>query len=269
MFLWTLIKRTLQSIGIEAMGRTTHERLQREALVGRTVFKSTLNIFRLLVQREFPDGCQPMVLQIGANDGQRGDALWSIRDVCHWQGILVEPQPEAFKKLQSLHQNSPGVICENLAIGPTQGTLTLYRVRLPDGSLAWDDLTAASREKLERTLRYLFIDASVEPFEVPTVTSSFLLQKHGITHLDILVVDTEGMDAEIILAFDFERYRPTIVQFEIVHLNNDEITTCLDVLARHGYVYAVAERDVIAWLPPEFRDKNSMTSSSECKKLFI
>jgi FkbM family methyltransferase len=265
MLLWKLIKTTLRFVGIEAMSRSTFEDLQWNAHIGAAVSATTLDILRLLVEREFPRSTRPFVLQIGANDGQRGDALWAIRDVCPWQGILVEPQPEAFQKLKALHADSPGVICENVAIGPTNGKLTLYRLRHPDGSQCWDDLTAASPEKLDRTMRHLHIYAPVEPFEVPTVTPSFILAKHGIDYLDILVVDTEGMDAEIIKAFDFERHQPIIVQFELVHLRDDELADCLALLKRHGYLYAVAERDVVAWLPPHCRRVAARVSTVNSK----
>lgn len=253
MWLWQLIKKGLRRIGIEAMRHATYERLERDSLIGQAVYSTSLNLLRLLVEREFSRGHRPVVLQIGANDGQRGDALWAIRDVCNWRGVLVEPQPEPFAKLCALYRDTPDVICENVAIGPSEGQLTLYRLRRSDGQLTGDDLTAASREKLERTMRYLFMDANIEPFQVPVMTPSAVLRKNNIEQLDILVIDTEGMDAAILGAFDFNIYKPIILQFEIINLTHNELDMCLSLLKQHHYQYAVAERDIIAWLPPMHR----------------
>lgn len=255
MVLSKLIKNTLRLFGIEIMRRATYVRLEWDAVIGRSVFYTTLSPLKLLLEREFPHGASPTVLQIGANDGQRDDALWELRNFYKWKGILVEPQPEPFAKLQRLHRDSPDIICENVAVGPQAGTLTLYRVRQVDQAPNWDVLTAASVKTLKRSMRICNTTGAVEPIHVPVVTPTFLLEKHGIHHLDLLVIDTEGMDAEILAAFDFDRYRPTIVQFELINLEPTELYNSLDLLKRHGYLYAVAKLDIIAWLPAQCRGR--------------
>lgn len=84
---------------------------------------------------------------------------------------------------------------------------------------------------------------------------SSLLEKHRVTGVDILIVDAEGMDYEIIKTFDFDRFHPKIVQFELVNLDLDELERAIALLQRYGYVYGVVNRDIIAWLP----EKNGRT----------
>jgi len=104
MMLSKLIKNTLRLFGVEIMRRATYDRLEWDAVIGSAVFYTTLSPLKLLLEREFPYGASPTVLQIGANDGQRYDALWELRTFYKWKGIFVEPQPDAFAKLQHREQ---------------------------------------------------------------------------------------------------------------------------------------------------------------------
>lgn len=41
-----------------------------------------------------------LFVQVGANEGRAGDALWPYASVCnHWRGLLVEPVATSFTKL--------------------------------------------------------------------------------------------------------------------------------------------------------------------------
>jgi FkbM family methyltransferase len=247
MNLWGVVKQALRRVGIEAMGRSTFERLRRDALLGSVAYSSTLSVFGLLVEREFLNR-SPFVLQIGANDGISYDPLWELRELCSWRGILVEPQPEAFAKLQTRYKDVPGVACENVAIGPTDGELKLFRVRLENGELD-DLLTSARYETLKNTLLYVSKSGTIESVTVPMLRVDSLLQKYGVERVDLLLIDTEGMDAEIISSFNFERYQPRLIYFEIINLQENEVDMAMRILQRHGYLHCVTQRDVVAFRP--------------------
>jgi hypothetical protein len=58
---------------------------------------------------------------------------------------------------------------------------------------------------------------------------------HGVARVDVLQVDVEGFDAEVIRLFDFDRWQPSIVQFEHKHLSRGDIDSSLEQLAGFGY----------------------------------
>ena len=48
-------------------------------------------------------------LQIGAFDGRQNDPLYQFITRYHWRGVLVEPMPDAFAKLQEAYRDEPQV----------------------------------------------------------------------------------------------------------------------------------------------------------------
>jgi FkbM family methyltransferase len=189
----------------------------------------------------------PFVLQIGANDGTRNDPLSSLFGSCGFRGILVEPQPHVFAELKKKYSGCSHIVCENVAIGPVDGTITLFQAIDEDGRAIHDQLTSYSEEKLNNALKYFGLKATVAPIEVPVKRPSSLLEAYGVKKVDILIIDTEGMDGQILHSFDFEQYRPSIVQCEYFHLTDGELRSCLELLRRHGFIYNVNGYDLVAW----------------------
>ena len=81
-------------------------------------------------------------MQIGAYDGVSGDPLRSlVLNNTNWSGVLVEPQPDAFAKLQRNYSKQAARLkFVNAAISNRAGELPFYfippdeidRLRLPD-----------------------------------------------------------------------------------------------------------------------------------------
>ena len=57
------------------------------------------------------------IIQVGANDGVTHDLVYSfLQEKMLHRAVLVEPLPEAFSRLRSLHQGNPKITLENIAI---------------------------------------------------------------------------------------------------------------------------------------------------------
>jgi hypothetical protein len=54
--------------------------------------------------------------------------------------------------------------------------------------------------------------------EVTCLTFDSLCARHGITSIDLLVIDTEGYDYEVLRQVDLSTYRPVLVVYEHYHL---------------------------------------------------
>lgn len=192
-------------------------------------------------------------IHVGANDGGGGDPLSYLAVDRKWSGILVEPQPEVFDQLVKNYEKSPGTyFFENVAIAP-RGKKDLVMYRAPA-------CIAAERSYATRTNLSTSADPHVtartagvaidklEQFHIPCVTLDDLVAKHQFNELDVLLVDAEGLDAEVLMTLDMNRVAPLVVQFETVHLTGSKLDQAVDYLQSHGYrvLYLHPQYDTIA-----------------------
>ncbi|GEM_PF-6962248 len=72
-------------------------------------------------------------IQIGSNDVSYGDPLSFHMLHSGWSGILVEPVPHVFRRLQDKLGGRPEMILENLAIAEQSGHFPFYHLA-PDAN---------------------------------------------------------------------------------------------------------------------------------------
>jgi FkbM family methyltransferase len=156
----------------------------------------------------FPPGHWPglrYVVDIGANVGQWSNAFLDL--VSPEKLIMVEPGPVAFSKLQETFGNRPNIELHNVAIGATNGTLTLRVTR---------DSTGASVLPPREEMRELIgsnwtVESEVE---CPVRTLDSLLA--GLPEISLLKIDVQGYEREA-LAGAAETLAKT--KFVLIELN--------------------------------------------------
>lgn len=199
-------------------------------------------------------------VQIGANDGVRNDPVYKLRRKYAWQGVLVEPQKNAYKKLQYNFQNDSSVSLVNAAISNFTGQEQLYKLSFCDDEWA----TARStfrRETLEKSINAGIIDKiahqnniqlparkedyiSAEP--VKCITFTDLFEENKVDQVDVLFVDTEGFDYEVLKLFDFNVYKPLIIQYEYKHLTLSDYRNSVRLMKNKGYkLYRKKDSDIL------------------------
>jgi FkbM family methyltransferase len=212
------------------------------------------------IDRYSRDADRVHFIQIGANDGQIDPIhAFIIRD--NWSGILVEPQRDVFEKqLKRTYGGRPGIILENVAIADRTGTRSLYRIAFSSARWATglasflrsgvekhiDSGRVARRAAKEGVALPESRDDYIATEEVQCLTFSDLVRKHDVTHVDIVVIDTEGYDYEIIKLIDLAAFRPEIVMFEHKHLSADDYRACGTLLRSHGYSLYASGSDTMA-----------------------
>lgn len=184
----------------------------------------------------------PFFIQIGAHDGTQQDPLRELILQHRWAGILVEPVPYVFGRLSRNYSHLPHIILENVAIGTEDGAVPFYHLADADdagrpGLPIWfDALGSLNREVVMAHRRFIpDIDERLVETEVPSLTFETLLRRHRVEAIDVLLIDTEGYDAEIIRSIDFEHARPKILIYECVHLSGDDQKSALAKLQASGY----------------------------------
>ena len=221
-----------------------------------------LRLLPLLVKLRIAENNGCFFVQIGANDGIMDDPLYDLVRAHGLAGLLVEPMPDFFDRLQRNYADQPQLRFENCAIGPTDGTRTLYR--FANDTVA--DPRAAGhasffRRHLEKQERHLpGCAAHIEELEVKTMTLASLFQNHGIRTLGLLQIDAEGFDFEIVKMLLETSVRPTIINYERINLSLADQELCRRMLAEAGYTFVDDGRDTIAAREEEF----ALSRSSCC-----
>lgn len=186
-------------------------------------------------------------VQIGAHDGKTGDPMYSHVQKYGLRGVLIEPQPKVFSELERNYQANKNVRLANIAIAKTSGTTTLYTADVPGGSLN----ASFVRDVTIKTIRAKIPFGTPEDFimETSVKTSTFadFFREYEVQRIDLLQVDCEGYDAEIIKMFDFNRFTPTIVNYESKHLKSSEKSECEQLLKDRGYTVFTHGSDTCAY----------------------
>ncbi len=189
-------------------------------------------------------------LQIGSCDGKAGDPIREhIMSRC-WRGVVVEPVPENFRRLQETYRNHENVTCVQAAVGSEDGSRTFYFIDfdLGDGLPDWArEIGSFKREHLEKHaalfdgLERHIGSTSVECLSLPT-----LMERTGLPALDLLHIDAEGADVEILRSMDFDTVSPEIVLFEHFHMSNPEHAEMRAMFGRCGYELVVGSMNTVA-----------------------
>ena len=188
--------------------------------------------------------------QVGANDGHTNDPVYHYLTHFNWSGLLVEPLVDVFEnELKKTYAGNPRVRLENIALAQAQGTLPFYRVAISKARWA-TGLSGFRRENIQTHIDNGYIkrkahdegiavpdDPSqiIETIQVSVVTVDQLLTKHGVTHFDVLCIDTEGFDFEILKLVDFDRFRPEVVLFESKNLSDSDYVQAKEMLSKSGF----------------------------------
>ena len=190
-------------------------------------------------------------IQIGACDGVRTDPIhqYIVRD--GWSGVLVEPVGYLFKRLQATYAGMEQLTLVNAAIAATNETRAFWFLRasedaeLPEyydelGSF-YPDVVRKHAASIPNLEHYLVSE------DVRCLTLNTLLRDHGVTRIDLMLIDTEGYDFEVIKLIDFTHDRPTRILYEHKHLSDSDREQCLRLLRREGYTIGQDGQDTLAY----------------------
>lgn len=197
------------------------------------------NLLEMAIAQQGTPESEFFFVQIGAFDGREGDHLYDLVCEHHWQGVLVEPQTEAFSRLKANYASERDLQFFNVAIGPSDGTITLYT--RTTGSVP---IASVSKRLL---IKPGHSGSDVAAVEVPCWTFDRLLAESGAPEkIDLLQIDAEGFDFEIIRSIRFDRVKPRIIRYEHALLSNSDRNECLRLLSEQGYRFLLEDRDTMA-----------------------
>jgi FkbM family methyltransferase len=149
-------------------------------------------------------------VDIGAYDGATFSNSYFFERVVGFNGLLIEPNPAAFQRLASLRRSE----AINCGVGPSQGSLEFIQC---DGygeqlSCVAEFATSEHLARIDEERRQFGF--GVSKIKVPVLPIDSILGERGITTIDLLSLDVEGMELEILRTFPFGEVHVRVAAIE-------------------------------------------------------
>lgn len=174
----------------------------------------------------------PSYLDIGAHHPVRySNSYLFYRNGCH--GVCVEPNPRLFAQLQNVR---PKDVCLNVGVAGT------HQEAVPFYELSSDTLSTFSEIEAKRCVEE-HGQRIVRVSDVQIVTPAEILKQYFQDSPDFVSLDVEGLELEILQAFDLTRIRPLVFCVETITYATDgtgrKLTDVIEHLTGSDYmVYA-------------------------------
>jgi FkbM family methyltransferase len=157
-----------------------------------------------LLSLVFRDQKSGLLIDVGAADGYWNSNSRILLQRPGWSGILIEPEPEQFAKLNEMYTGRPGISCINCGIGLEEGRKTFYC----GGQVSTFKDEIKHSAEVNHDIKYKEIEVWIS-----TLTS--VLDDVGIdVAIDFLSIDVEGMNYEVWRSLDKQKYSPKLVCIE-------------------------------------------------------
>jgi len=164
------------------------------------------------------------IVQIGANRGndELTNYLFSNYEIIDF-GLFVEANPIHIDELKKCYDRYENIIVDNVAIKLPSHNNDVITIYYHTGDPGYE-IASCNIDHIKSHMEYSsFLDSTggtISSFEINCITLDQLFEKYSIHELDILFLDIEGIDAEVLLTFDWEKYHIKRVEFEQIHLGN-------------------------------------------------
>jgi FkbM family methyltransferase len=184
-------------------------------------------------------------VDVGAHDPRRFSNTYLLY-LAGWSGIAIDPNPAAAEAFRQIRPRDEFVTA---AVGPSPGMREYYEFDDP----ALNTLSRDRADEIVAKTSYRLMRTSVVPVE----RLDHILDRRmsSSTGIDVMSVDTEGLDEDVLKTNDWQRHRPSLVVAEVLHARTVREADSSGVgrfLSTNGYIpIAKAANSVI------FRDTAS------------
>lgn len=144
---------------------------------------------------------------LGENDGITFSNVRALAER-GWSGIMVEPDPEAFKRLEALYLEYRGLYTYNYAISDYNGKKILQKsdslLKNGDTGLV-STFNASEMERFKSVVKYT-------PIEVQCYTWRTALNRWAIKEFDVISMDVEGSEMQILPDMDLSKTKLVCIE---------------------------------------------------------
>lgn len=178
------------------------------------------------------------IVQVGAFDGLACDPLSELLTGEDVVALLVEPQAASFEKLQTRYAGNARVSLVNAALTERDGYISLW--------IPGVEASPKASVDPEHHARFGLRKADLREVVVPAISVESLLRKVSHQTIDLLQIDTEGMDLQILKLFFKANRVPPVVNFESIHLSRRDRLESRQLLRQRGYWWIETDQDTFA-----------------------
>lgn len=163
-------------------------------------------------------------IEAGANNGLRQSNTAYLEFYLGWTGLLVEPIPELAEECR---RRRPAAVVEQCALvarsgAPSTVSMTYCNLMsIVDGARGSSEKDA---DHIERGKRFLKEGDEPRTVSVGTACLSSLLDKYGISSVDLLSLDVEGYEEQALGGLDMVRHAPKWI---LVEANDPDVIQSL------------------------------------------
>lgn len=163
-----------------------------------------------------------IIVQLGT--GKAGDNVTKL--VNRYKNLLirfiaVEPLQIHHDTIREYYKHIPGFVLEKRAISPTEDCekLTLY---YHPANFPGYGLTSVSKNHILKHKRKGITEEGIQSVEVDCLTINQLFYNYGLSDIDVLYIDIEGLDFEVIKSIDFTNFKIKHIVYEHLHIDKKE-----------------------------------------------
>jgi FkbM family methyltransferase len=161
--------------------------------------KETIAVREILGNR----GARGVFVEVGANDGMTiSTTLGLLKD--GWSGWSIEANPVVYQSLVKNLQRFPKAKPVNVAMSPVRGKVKLFLGKTDPGGF-YSTISTDDSQWFREHRGNSFVEVDGWPL------SDFLAGHQVPARFDLLLVDTEGMDLEILQTLDVTRHKPALI----------------------------------------------------------
>ncbi|MEX2283311.1 MAG: FkbM family methyltransferase [Gemmatimonadota bacterium] len=207
------------------------------------VFRDRVDLLLYSLSISFPD---IRFLQLGANDGT--GFLEPFLRLGHWTGVLVEPVPYLFARLDRRYGSNSRLALEHAAVATDRTKRPFHYFAIGTTGLdGADQLGSFSYERVRAHCRGRpLLEASIVTEEISAVTLPELFRKHALAPLHLLQMDLEGYDYEVLRSLDLANDGAVLILYEHCLLKPADQEAARQLLHRSGYDTLVIGQDTAA-----------------------
>ena len=186
-------------------------------------------IIQYLLKEKINDGTY---LEIGACDGLIYSNTKTLEDYFGFQGILIEPQPNYFKKLQ-VNRGEQNELY-NCAVSNSDLDEVEFIGNNPEGGIM---------EKINTDL----LKYNWNSYKVKNRKMKNILKNSKFNYIDFMVIDVEGAELSLLKTIDFSF--PIFCIIIEAHSNQQEKNKIFgDYLRSNGFMYKERQRGNEVWI---------------------
>jgi FkbM family methyltransferase len=179
-------------------------------------------------------------IEAGANDGVRQSNTYYLEKRLGWTGLLVEPVPRLAERCRKSRKKS--IVEQCILVGPEDSGRCFDVMDLDLMTFVVDqeqqgrntETHIRDAEKIQGIKRTIL--------RAPGHTLSDLLDRHGVTSVDLLSLDVEGTERTVLSGLDLERHSPRFILVEtkvpdLIKETLGERYVLVTQLSHHDYLF--------------------------------